>query len=581
MNPFRIILQLCACDDPAQTFEVFVKSFEEIAAVRCALRVRAHEAEVLEAIPAGTAVSPELLRSAAHVLRPEIFPLGSQLPQEAVEYPASEVLLLPLRDAAGDETLVVIFEEGALGEDVTVWEELARGIERIRERGRRLAESERERQELRRRAEESEALHTLGLAANRTLDQDEVLSLVARFTRTLLGAHYATVHTREGEDIHLVASVGLRRTERTDDHRGENALAARVIEAEKPLIVGGSAGEPVADSPLDPASGMRAALGIPLALYGDTFGALVVGYRRDYDVTSADVRLAITLAGHAAVAISNAHLHRKLAAHAAELDEAYRQLDQATRAKERFFNAISHDLRTPLGAIKGYTELILEGLGGDLPVEAEKYIRSSNRAAETLLALVNDILDFAKLESGKLELAVREWDLGELLEDALAAVRPQAEAKGLLLSVPDPTLLPGVRTDGKRLRQVMVNLLSNSVKFTDEGGVSVDVASTGDPEPQLVIRVTDTGPGIDPAEQARIFDDFEQIAGSEGTGLGLPISRRLARLLGGDLLLESEPGRGSTFILTLPGPDAAPRDDPSTAGREADRIRDTQHAVNK
>jgi signal transduction histidine kinase len=576
MDPFRIIVQFCACDDPAQSFNVLVGAIEEAVPLRCALLVRTEDRAVLAAVPPDTGVSPELLQAAARVLHPEIFPVGSQLPREAVDYPDSEVLLLPLRGDGEAETIVLIFEEGALGEEVSVWEELGVGIERIRERALRLAASERERQELRRRAEESEALHTLGLAANRTLNQDEVLSLVARFTRTLLGAHYATVHTREGDDVWMVASVGLRDTDRNDP---DNQFARQVIEAEKPVVAGD--GDDVRDYPFHAAQGMRAGLGIPLALYGDTFGALVVGYRREYEVTSADIRLALTLAGHAAVAISNAHLHRKLAARATELDDAYVQLRAATETKERFFNAISHDLRTPVGAIKGYMELILDGMTGELPQRAEKYIRSTYRASETLLSLVNDILDFATLESGKLQLMVQDWQLETLLDDALAAVRPQAEAKGLELVAPDPDELPAIHTDGKRLRQVLVNLLSNAVKFTDRGLVTVEVETGRRPEDPLVIRVMDTGPGIPVEDQARIFEEFEQVPGSTGTGLGLPISRKLAQLMGGDITAESELGQGSTFILTLPGAKASPGEEPTMDRQTTRRKRNTEPAINE
>ncbi|HUF25906.1 MAG TPA: GAF domain-containing sensor histidine kinase, partial [Gemmatimonadaceae bacterium] len=357
----------------------------------------------------------------------------------------------------------------------------------------------------------------------------------------------------------------------------ESALARRVIDAEKPLIAGGSAGEPVERFAFEAAQGMRAGLGVPLALYGDTFGALVVGYCRDYEVTPGDVRLAITLAGHAAVAISNAHLHRKLEAHATELDDAYRQLNEATQDKERFFNAISHDLRTPVGAIKGYTELILGGMAGELPERVEGFVRSAHRASETLLALVNDILDFAKLESGKLDLSVDAWPLSDLLEDALSAVRPQAEAKGLALHAPDPGTLPIVRTDAKRLRQILVNLLSNAVKFTEAGSVTVEVDASDDPAAEIVIRVIDTGPGIPASEQARIFEEFAQVPGSEGTGLGLPISRKLAQFLGGDLTAESEPGEGSTFTLTLPANAPAGGNDEFSANG-GKRIRDAEPA---
>lgn len=561
MDLFPILVRICECTEADSAFDAFVSAVGEAVPVHSALRIRASDARVLETRPESVEVSPELRQAAARALRPEIFPLGSQFPQEAVVFKGADMLLVPLRGPGEDETFVLITDADALGEEVAVWEELVGAMQQVRARWRDLRESEEERRELRQRAEESEALHTLGLSANRTLNQDEVLSLVARFTRTLLGAHYATVHTREGDRLHLVASVGLR-SETGDD--ADDAFARRVVDAAKPVIVGAEDSADPDASAFHSAQGMKAGLGMPLALYGDTFGALVVGYRRDYQVRPRDVRLAVTLAGHAAVAISNAHMHRTLQARARELDSAYSQLRELTRAKERFFNAISHDLRTPVGAIKGYAELMLEGLAGQLPEQAEKYIRSSYRASKSLLALVNDLMDFAKLEAGKLEVTVQDTQVGEVLEDALAAVQPQADAKGLRLAAPEPRSLPRISTDPKRLRQILVNLISNAVKFTEEGEVAVSVNGLVD---RLEIRVRDTGRGIPPEDQARIFQDFEQVAGSEGTGLGLPISHKLADLLGGELRVESNPGAGSTFILTLPeAAPAAAEEEASTDG---------------
>lgn len=554
MDPFRILVRVCECDDAEAIFGVLVDALDDAVGVRCALRIGAGDAELLESRPGQCEISPELRQAAARALRPELYPLGSQFPNDAKEFDDADMLLIPLRgDAGGDETLVMITDHGALDDDVLVWEELGRAIHQLRSRCNKLGRAEQERHELRQRAEESEALHTLGLSANRTLDQEEVLSLVARFTRTLLGAHYATVHTREDDRIHLVASVGLRNG---GGDQSEDAFARKVVDSEKPVIVGAEGSPDVAQYAFHQEQGMRAGLGMPLSLYGDTFGALVVGYRREYEVQPRDVRLAVTLAGHAAVAISNAHLHRNLAARARELDEAYGRLRELTEAKERFFNAISHDLRTPVGAIKGYSELMLEGLAGELPEQAEKYVRNSYRASRSLLALVNDLLDFAKLEAGKLEVTLQPTQLGEVLEDALAAVQPQADTKGLRLAAPAPRSLPTIRTDGKRLRQILVNLMSNGVKFTDEGEVAVEVEALGE---RLEIRVRDTGRGISADDQKRIFQEFEQVKGSEGTGLGLPISFKLAELLGGELSVKSELGEGSTFSLVLPqGTDSVP-----------------------
>ena len=415
---------------------------------------------------------------------------------------------------------------------------------------------EEERDTLRRRAEQSEALHVLGLAANRTLDPDEVLQMVARFTRSLLGAHYVTVSATEDGRIRTLASAGLRAPEGEAD----DPFADRVAGAGKPLLLETEEDGRVAD-PFHAAEGMRIGLGVPLALFGETFGALVIGYRRPFDVTDHDQRLALTLAGHAAVAISNARLHGALAERSGELERANEELRWSAAAKDRFFASVSHELRTPLNAILGYNALLLDGVVGEIPPEPLAFLRRAQRATENLLYLVNDVLDLSKMEAGKLELAMQVFHPMEAVEEAISMVDPLARSKGLALAVAPGGPLPRLSSDPDRVRQILVNLLSNAVKFTDRGTVTLSVGVVDAPEEEgerrrwLEARVSDTGPGIEPEDRERIFHEFEQVSGAGsrgGTGLGLPISRKLARLLGGELRVESERGRGSTFVLRLP-----------------------------
>jgi signal transduction histidine kinase len=300
---------------------------------------------------------------------------------------------------------------------------------------------------------------------------------------------------------------------------------------------------------------------VPLALFGETFGALVIGYRRPYEVTPRDVRLALTLAGHAAVAISNARLHGALAERSTELERANEELRWSAAAKDRFFASVSHELRTPLNAILGYNALLLDGVVGQLPPESLAFLGRAQRATQNLLYLVNDVLDLSKMEAGKLELVIQPIQPYETVEQALQTVEFQARDKGLALAVTPAVPLPSLSSDADRVRQILVNLLSNAVKFTDRGTVTVALAPVEGIEGEdgirrhwVEIRVSDTGPGIAPEDQERIFHEFEQVSGTRhgGTGLGLPISRKLARLLGGELRVESAPGRGSTFSLRLP-----------------------------
>jgi signal transduction histidine kinase len=298
---------------------------------------------------------------------------------------------------------------------------------------------------------------------------------------------------------------------------------------------------------------MQAGVGVPLSLFGETFGALVIGYRRAYQPAPRDVRLALTLAGHAAVAIGNARLHRALAERGGELERANEELRWSTEAKERFFASMSHELRTPLNAILGYQDLLLDGIVGTLPEGARSFLERAQRATRSLLLLVNDVLDLSKLAAGKMDLVCHPVRVRAVVDEALATVEPLAAVQGITVEVVSHDPVPLVSTDADRVRQILLNLLSNAVKFTDRGGITVTIEPVADG--WVDVHVADTGRGIAPEHQERIFHEFEQIAGSGvsgGTGLGLPISRRLARLLGGELRVKSTPGEGSVFTLRLP-----------------------------
>jgi signal transduction histidine kinase len=523
---------------------------------RSAVWVHAKEGPVA-AWPAGASVSPRLRDEALRAPGPSVHSLSPTFPEDAAQHPGASALLIPLRNGSAEaKGAVVLIGAGEVQPGAAEWVRVAAALTRIGEQAERVQALQEERDMLRRRAEESEALHVLGLAANRTLDPDEVLQMVARFTRTLLGAHYVTVSATQGGKIRTLASAGLRAAEGDAD----DPFADRVASAGKPLTLEAGEDGRVPES-FHAAEGMRVGLGVPLALFGETFGALVIGYRRPYEIVSRDVRLALTLAGHAAVAISNARLHGALAERSTELERANEELRWSAAAKDRFFASVSHELRTPLNAILGYNALLLDGVVGTLPPESLAFLGRAQRATQNLLYLVNDVLDLSKMEAGKLELVIQPFDPFEVVDQALQTVEPQAREKHLALAVTPHVPLPPLASDADRVRQILVNLLSNAVKFTDRGTVSVALAAGEGIEDEegvrrrwVELRVSDTGPGIAVEDQERIFHEFEQAGGTArgGTGLGLTISRKLARLLGGELRVESEPGHGSTFILRLP-----------------------------
>ena len=238
------------------------------------------------------------------------------------------------------------------------------------------------------------------------------------------------------------------------------------------------------------------------------------------------------------------------------LEERAQQIAEANRAKSRFLANVSHELRTPLNAIVGYNALALDGMYGDVPGPLRASHKRIQAAADHLLGLVNDVLDLSKIEVGRMECEVEPVDLDSILDGVATVVEPAAEAKGLRVDVVVARDLPKIQTDPRHLRQILLNLAANAIKFTERGSVTV-VARRGGPG--VEISVEDTGIGIAGGDIDRIFEEFEQVRPSgrgdsmqRGTGLGLAIARKLARLLGGELTVISQVGRGSCFTLTLP-----------------------------
>lgn len=241
-----------------------------------------------------------------------------------------------------------------------------------------------------------------------------------------------------------------------------------------------------------------------------------------------------------------------------ELKEKNGQLERANESKVKFLASMSHELRTPLNAIIGFTGTLLMKLAGPLNVEQDKQLRTVRSAAEHLLALINDLLDITRIESGQAKLHPEPTSCRQIATDVAEQIRPLAESKGLALRLDLPNIDQVIRTDRRALHQVLLNLLSNAVKYTDHGGIDVQVSNAVEPGAHTVqFRVRDTGIGISAKDRDRLFRAFTQLGEEDGTarhgaGLGLYLSARLARLLGGRINLESTPGVGSVFTLILP-----------------------------
>jgi len=235
-----------------------------------------------------------------------------------------------------------------------------------------------------------------------------------------------------------------------------------------------------------------------------------------------------------------------------QLKDRQQELEQAMGVRNRFYASMSHELRTPINAVIGYSTLLIDNIYGPLNDRQREGLERTLRAARHLLELVNDVLDLSKIEAGKIELALAPVNIANLIEDLFVTVRPLADEHGTSLSFVKPDEPLKIVTDPRRVRQILLNLLSNAIKFGRRNPIRVECVKLDDGGTE--ISVTDEGEGIAEKDKARIFEEFVQVSPTQhiGTGLGLPISRRLAMLLDGSLEVESKHGEGSVFTLRLP-----------------------------
>jgi signal transduction histidine kinase len=292
---------------------------------------------------------------------------------------------------------------------------------------------------------------------------------------------------------------------------------------------------------------VRSMLGVPMMRDGRLFGVIALARDRVEAFSDKQVELVTVFADQAVIAIENVRLIN-------EIRDKSRQLEIASQHKSQFLANMSHELRTPLNAILGYTEMMVDGLYGKLGDRAQGVLERVQSNGKHLLGLINDVLDLSKIEAGQLVLAMERYSVADMVATVLSATESLARAKGLALGSSVPPDLPIGTGDARRLAQVLLNLVGNAIKFTEQGGVEIRAAQVGD---RFEIAVVDSGLGIAPADQARIFDEFQQVDSTStrkkgGTGLGLSISRRIVELHGGRITVDSEVGKGSTFTISIP-----------------------------
>jgi signal transduction histidine kinase len=286
----------------------------------------------------------------------------------------------------------------------------------------------------------------------------------------------------------------------------------------------------------------------PMLWEGKGVGAIFVGRPVTGPLTEKEIALLKTFADQAAIAIQNAKLFR-------EIQEKSAQLEVANKHKSEFLANMSHELRTPLNAIIGFSEALIDRLFGELNEKQAEYLKDIHESGRHLLSLINDILDLSKIEAGRMELDVSTFDLPAALSNAITLVRERAQRHAIDLALEVDKSLRAFSGDERKFKQIMLNLLSNAVKFTPDGG-RVAVSARKDTT-HVEISVQDTGIGIAPEDQAAVFEEFRQVGRdhmrkAEGTGLGLSLVKRFVELHGGEIRLQSEPGKGSTFSFSLP-----------------------------
>jgi PAS domain S-box-containing protein len=304
-------------------------------------------------------------------------------------------------------------------------------------------------------------------------------------------------------------------------------------------------------------TGLHGALAFPILLQSEVLGVVELFAREPREPDEELLRtLASIGSGQMGQFLERKRVQEEVRRLNADLQRRLAELAEATQARDRFLATMSHELRTPLNAILGYTELMDAGISGELNETQRGQLDRIRTSGRHLLDLINDVLDVVRAEAGALEVQPQPVILGSILREAVALVLPQAQAKRLELTLEaQDEGFPRAVADPRRLRQILVNLLSNAVKFTDRGEIRLCTRLREDGRVEVAVR--DTGIGIAPEKGARLFSDFYQADNDltrrhGGSGLGLAISRRLARLMGGDITVESTPGEGSTFTLTLP-----------------------------
>jgi len=392
---------------------------------------------------------------------------------------------------------------------------------------------------------------------NQKLFEPELLDVVATTLTGNLGIAAAQVWLLEASDGALWRRASHHTTENPPPvpgrmERGMSEIG-QVAELRVPIVTNDPANHrQVGLNPWMTEEGIQAFAGFPLVVSDQLLGVLAVYHRRPLDRNT--IELLTLFAQHAATAIQEAHLFHLATEQTARLTALNVELQRANQVKAEFLANMSHELRTPLNSILGFSQLLLEGDGGALTGDQRQDVDIIAQNGQHLLALINDLLDISKLEAGKAQLHRGEVEVEPLISECVDSVSSLAKTKKLDLTASVSAEVGRVFADGPKLKQVLLNLLGNAIKFTETGGVRVTAERQG---AELRVSVRDTGIGVPAEDTERIFESFQQgqsgMTGKyQGTGLGLAISRQLVEMHGGKIWVKSTPGQGSTFTFTIP-----------------------------
>ena len=408
--------------------------------------------------------------------------------------------------------------------------------------------------ELARSVEELEALGEISQTVNTTLDLETVLTSIVRHAVQLSKADAGTIYEfDETEQVFVprtnygLSDEFIQAMRESKQRVGDKTVLGQSAEKRLPEQIPDLVNAP--DYPISymKQTDFRALLAVPLLRKDRHIGGLVVRRKVAGEFTDSIVNLLQTFAAQSVIAIHNARLFH-------EIEDKGREIEIANKHKSEFLANMSHELRTPLNAILGYTELIIDNIYGDVPDKIQEVLERVEKNGRHLLNLINDVLDLSKIEAGRLTLSLNEYSMQDIIQTVFTAVEALAAEKNLDLKIKILGVLNTGKGDEQRIAQVILNLLGNAIKFTEQGKIEVEATISNE---SFLVSITDTGPGLSEPDQKRIFEEFRQADASStrvkgGTGLGLSISKKIVEMHGGRIWVDSNLGKGSTFSFTLP-----------------------------